>query len=359
MNRFARFGERARLPGKPGSTFRAEASGGKVDPPMNNLGSRNKKRIRKPLLMAGALLGAGLLVTATAVVAEGDERDPVTDLVNSMERATTARIEAELRFVTARQELQEALDAEARRASAQPAAPVKPSAAPVKPAATLAEARQRYDTALAALSRSIASEHTEAGRVQDTARLNGVWEAVGSGPTTGIPDRALDILSWASARAFVEHPTCRLDWAVLAAISRVESDHGRYRGAQILRDASVYPRIIGLQLNGDGVAAIADTDGGRFDGDSAFDRAVGPFQFIPSTWERYGRDADGNGLADPNNYRDAALAAADYLCAAGGDLSTDEGLRAAIYAYNHSDEYVATVIELAEAFRSAVRANQS
>ena len=308
--------------------------------------------MRKPLLMAGALLGAGLLVTATAVVAEGNERDPVTDLVNNMERATTARVEAELRFVTARQELQEALDVEARRASAQPAAPVKPSAA-------LAETRQRYDTALAALGRSIASEHTEAGRVQDTARLNGVWEAVGSGPTTGIPDRALDILSWASARAFVEHPSCRLDWAVLAAISRVEGDHGRYRGAQILRDASVYPPIIGLQLNGDGVAAIADTDGGRFDGDSAFDRAVGPFQFIPSTWERYGRDADGNGLADPNNYRDAALAAADYLCAAGGDLSTDEGLRAAIYAYNHSDEYVATVIELAEAFRGAVRANQS
>ena len=63
-------------------------------------------------------------------------------------------------------------------------------------------------------------------------------------------------------------------------------------------------------------------------------------QFIPTTWRAYAIDADGNGVTDPFNINDAALAAANYLCVAGGDLRTDAGQRRAVFAYNHSDEYV-------------------
>ena len=99
-------------------------------------------------------------------------------------------------------------------------------------------------------------------------------------------------------------------------------------------------------------AVITDTDGGILDGDVRNDRAVGPMQFIPSTWERYAADGNRDGIADPQNLYDAARAAATYLCAAGGDLSTDAGRRRAIYAYNHSDAYVAKVLGFTQEYIS-------
>ena len=76
------------------------------------------------------------------------------------------------------------------------------------------------------------------------------------------------------------------------------------------------------------VAAIPDTDNGRWDGDKVWDRAVGPMQFIPATWQGAGRDGDGDGVANPNDIDDAALAAADYLCPSSGQRPArgrDEG----------------------------------
>jgi hypothetical protein len=77
-------------------------------------------------------------------------------------------------------------------------------------------------------------------------------------------------------------------------------------------------------------------------------------QFIPSTWARWGADANGDGVADPFNVNDAALAAARYLCAAGGDLRTTAGRTAAVLTYNYSNEYVARVLALAAAYRAGV-----
>ena len=68
--------------------------------------------------------------------------------------------------------------------------------------------------------------------------------------------------------------------------------------------------------------------------------AVGWMQFIPSSWEAYGVDANGDGRKDPYNPVDAICAAARYLKAAGGE--TD--LRGAIFAYNHADWYVDEVL---------------
>jgi len=68
-----------------------------------------------------------------------------------------------------------------------------------------------------------------------------------------------------------------------------------------------------------------------------------------------GVDANGDGAADPFNVNDAALAAARYLCAAGGDLRSSAGQVAAVLAYNYSDEYVAQVLALAGRITRALR----
>ncbi|KIF03325.1 hypothetical protein PL81_24915, partial [Streptomyces sp. RSD-27] len=99
----------------------------------------------------------------------------------------------------------------------------------------------------------------------------------------------------------------------------------------------------GPVLDGNGFADIPDTDGGAYDGDARHDRAVGPMQFIPSTWAAWGQDGNGDGRRDPNNVYDAALAAGRYLCAGGRDLRTGAGLDRAVLSYNQSAEYLRTV----------------
>ncbi|MBN9620085.1 MAG: lytic transglycosylase domain-containing protein, partial [Actinobacteria bacterium] len=162
----------------------------------------------------------------------------------------------------------------------------------------------------------------------------------------GIPQIALDAYRQAAAREARLRPGCHLSWPLLAAIGRVESDHGRFGGAVLRADGTSTRRIIGPALNGDGVALIRDTDHGRLDGDPVYDHAVGPMQFIPSTWASYGVDVHGPGHPDPFDIVDAAAAAADYLCVAGGDLATGAGQQRAVLAYNHSTQYLAEVLGL-------------
>src|SRR6476661_2574838 len=170
----------------------------------------------------------------------------------------------------------------------------------------------------------------------------------------GIPNVALNAYRVAATRMTNSSPGCGIDWSLLAGIGRIESNHGRFGGATLNSDGTSTPAIKGPPLNGGQFAFIRDTDGGAFDGDSSVDRAVGPMQFIPSTWRAYGADADDNGKADPFNINDAALAAAHYLCVAGGNLRTDAGQRKAVMAYNHSDSYVNEVLALAHAYASGI-----
>ena len=101
---------------------------------------------------------------------------------------------------------------------------------------------------------------------------------------------------------------------------------------------------------------LIDTDGGRLDGDRTYDRAMGPFQFIPETWQRYGVDASGDGVASPDNIDDAALSAARYLCvSAQGDMTTPGGWERAIGVYNNSRQYLLDVRDHANAYSINVR----
>jgi hypothetical protein len=171
----------------------------------------------------------------------------------------------------------------------------------------------------------------------------------------GIPQVALNAYRVAAARMANVEPYCGIDWALLAGIGREESDHGRFAGAVLHADGVSTPAIIGPALDGVHWDYIPAPGNGRaLDGDAKFAHALGPMQFIPSTWGIYGTDANGDGRADVFNINDAALGAARYLCAAGGDLRTKSGQIRAVLAYNHSDQYLEQVLALADAYRRGI-----
>ncbi|MFF7165286.1 lytic transglycosylase domain-containing protein [Streptomyces sp. NPDC008086] len=165
----------------------------------------------------------------------------------------------------------------------------------------------------------------------------------------GIPATVLDAYKKAETALREAKPGCNLPWQLLAAIGKVES--GQARGGRVDANGTTISRILGPQLNGNGFANIGDTDNGAYDGDSSYDRAVGPMQFIPSTWEWAGRDGNGDGKRDPNNVYDAALAAGHYLCRFGWDLSTQGDLDRAILSYNNSQDYLNLVMRWLEYYR--------
>ena len=115
------------------------------------------------------------------------------------------------------------------------------------------------------------------------AALRGIWQAAGN--TYGIP------------------------WPVLAAINKVETNFGSNLG----------PSSAG---------------------------AVGWMQFMPSTWARWGVDANGDGVADPDNPTDAIFSAARYLAGCGGQFD----IARAVYCYNHANWYVSEVLGLASLY---------
>ncbi|MFC5956100.1 lytic transglycosylase domain-containing protein [Streptomyces pratens] len=165
----------------------------------------------------------------------------------------------------------------------------------------------------------------------------------------GIPATVLDAYKKAEAALRESKPACNLPWQLLAAIGKVES--GQARGGRVDADGTTTSPIIGPQLDGNGFALIKDTDNGEYDGNSAYDNAVGPMQFIPSTWAWAARDGNDDGREDPNNIYDAALAAGHYLCRFGWDLSDRTDLDKAILSYNNSTEYLNTVLSWLEYYR--------
>ncbi|WP_328628221.1 lytic transglycosylase domain-containing protein [Streptomyces sp. NBC_00353] len=158
---------------------------------------------------------------------------------------------------------------------------------------------------------------------------------------SGIPASVLAAYKKAQQSIASSDAACRLPWQLLAAIGKVES--GQARGGRVDANGTTFSPILGPVLNGQGFAMIKDTDNGAYDGDSTHDRAVGPMQFIPSTWATWGQDGNDDGRKDPNNIYDAALAAGHYLCAGSRDLAIAADLDRAVLSYNHSNEYLRTV----------------
>lgn len=167
---------------------------------------------------------------------------------------------------------------------------------------------------------------------------------------TGIPPRALSAYAAASMHVVTEFPNCGIGWNTLAGIGEVESHHGTINGSNIGPDGVASPAIIGIPLTGETTQSIPDTDGGELDGDDVWDRAVGPMQFIPTTWAEWGSDGNGDGHADPQNIDDSALSAARYLCGVGGDLNDPGNWIAAVHAYNPTVEYNNLVAAAAERY---------
>jgi hypothetical protein len=172
---------------------------------------------------------------------------------------------------------------------------------------------------------------------------------------TGIPQPAVRAYGDAVLLSRGANPGCAIGWTTLAGLGHIESAHGTIGGRTLLADGHPDRPILGPTLDGTGdVAAIPATrESARWHGDARWDHAVGPLQFLPSTWRRWGSDGDGDGVADPNDLDDAAYAAARYLCADGHDMTTGAGWGRAIFAYNHAAVYVDSVYAAAVGYARA------
>lgn len=165
---------------------------------------------------------------------------------------------------------------------------------------------------------------------------------------TQIPPIAMQAYGYAEWVLSQQQPGCHLSWTTLAAIGKVESNHGSAGSATLTPDGRAYPPIYGDPLDGlGGRRLIRDTDGGNLDKDTGYDRAIGPMQFIPQSWLQYQVDADDDGVKDPHDVDDAALAAAGYLCAGSRDLATTNGWWQAVLAYNAVQPYAEAVFTAA------------
>ncbi|HYG94336.1 MAG TPA: lytic murein transglycosylase [Nocardioides sp.] len=204
---------------------------------------------------------------------------------------------------------------------------------------------------------SVPTEAIEApASVSDPEDIEGVTDGntqriVATASTNAIPSAALAAYQRAETVINAADKSCNLTWQLIAAIGRVESNHGRFGGNVLDDDGVANPGIYGVALNGKkNTKAIRDTDAGQFDNDTVWDRAIGPMQFIPSTWSIVGVDADNDGARNPQDIDDAALATAVYLCSGKDDLSSVMGQRSAVYRYNNSQSYVDLVISIMNAY---------
>ncbi|MGN6722297.1 MAG: lytic transglycosylase domain-containing protein [Marmoricola sp.] len=194
---------------------------------------------------------------------------------------------------------------------------------------------------------------TPKGQIAPAVPKNAVDAVVAGASTSGIPAIALNAYQRAAEVINASDPTCNMPWELIGAIGRVESDNGQFGGNQLDAKGTAVPGIYGPVLDGtNGTAVVRDTDGGTLDHNSTYDRAVGPMQFLPSTWAAVGVDGNGDGVRDPQNIYDASLASAVYLCSGQRNMSNDSNLRSAVFSYNHSTDYVNLVIAIMKAYQA-------
>ncbi|GGJ21249.1 hypothetical protein GCM10010121_035370 [Streptomyces brasiliensis] len=193
------------------------------------------------------------------------------------------------------------------------------------------------------------SYHVELPPLEGVSAAAKLWGQEAAKPSAqqaaadaGLPASVFAAYQQAAKSVGRTDPGCHLKWELLAGIGKVESGHAA--GGAVAANGDTLSRITGPALDGNGFALILDTENGVWDGDPVYDRAVGPMQFLPSTWKTWGADGNGDGVANPNNVYDAALAAGHYLCAGDRDLGTSAGLERAILSYNYSRDYLNLVL---------------
>ena len=159
--------------------------------------------------------------------------------------------------------------------------------------------------------------------------------------STSLPEGLNTVLAQAYQQAATRAPQlvpgCTgMTWQILAGVAQVESDQAA--GHTIAADGEIISPIIGPALEGTGTGgnttAVHDSNGG-------YAHALGPFQFLASTWATTGLNGRGTTAPpDVQNAFDASLTAAVYLCGSGRDLTQPTQLHAALYSYNRSNAYV-------------------
>ncbi|WP_051325580.1 lytic transglycosylase domain-containing protein [Glycomyces tenuis] len=141
----------------------------------------------------------------------------------------------------------------------------------------------------------------------------------------GIPERALVAYGRAELVSGVQNPGCNLSWTTLAGIGATETSHGTTGGNRITADGTTLTPIVGPEYN-----------------------EQGPMQFLETTWEVWAADGNGDGVEDPHNIDDATVAAANYLCTGGRDLTDPADWYDAVHSYNPVDVYVQKVYTRAD-----------
>lgn len=161
----------------------------------------------------------------------------------------------------------------------------------------------------------------------------------------GIPEIVLAAYRNAELALESSTPGCGLPWNLLAGIGRIESGHAS-SGRTDAAGTTVQP-IYGPALDGTlpGNEVIKAADGG-------YVRALGPMQFLPGTWSQYAADGNGDGVSDPHNVFDSALAAGKYLCSGGLDLRDPQQQLKAVLRYNNSMSYAASVLSWSNAYKT-------
>ncbi|MYS39639.1 hypothetical protein K388_06960 [Streptomyces sp. KhCrAH-43] len=210
--------------------------------------------------------------------------------------------------------------------------------------------------AFVAITGSIAADQNSQNQQASYATEDKDNEAPSS--VKGIPAVMLSAYTTAASRITELRPKCKgMRWSVLAGFGKVESNHAA--GRRITAAGDISPHIIGARLNGSGAGgntdSFTDTDDGRWDSDADYDRAVGPMQFLPSTWDGpTGQDGNGDKVKDPHNAYDATLGAAVYLCGTGkADLNDTAQLRKAALRYNHAGWYADDVLKYVREYDQA------
>ena len=149
---------------------------------------------------------------------------------------------------------------------------------------------------------------SDPGEIAPGVPKGGADQVIADASTNGIPAAALAAYQRAAQVIDSADKGCNIDWTLIAAIGRVESNHGRYGGNTLDSNGVSRAGIYGIPLDGsNGTPKITDTDAGQYDNDPQYDRAVGPMQFIPSTWSVVGVDGDSDGKRNPQDIDDAAL----------------------------------------------------